>query len=352
MSEIKVRQIIPEAWAERGQCPFCAATGMRLQHPATGADQLQCTACGLAFELEMEGAHLHVCHWPNSLPFLHLMAPDAWLTPTSLRTIIQQLTAPSATPASPSPTTPPIPIPLAQAKTSPGTQISGGDATPAASPSKNSSLPVLDTTGIILRIKKLQALGNTPKEIQTILTQTEMDPDRIQRIIGITDQMERQERARQAKKLRRSFGILGVVVLILVAAGFILQKMYQSEGPAAAGAQLQATQAPNLVVKILNLSTPVVHYGGYPPGGSTSSAANCPQTSQEAANLFGGFPTDWNSPPDSNGWFMIRKGTPAVVFIPNGMKAAYLQLGNRLQLVEVSGPATLSGVYYIALSCP
>ena len=80
MSEIPIRQTIPDAWAEQGHCPYCAASGMRVQHPAAGADQLQCTACGLTFEMELDGTRLHVVHWPDALPFFIVMVPDDWLT--------------------------------------------------------------------------------------------------------------------------------------------------------------------------------------------------------------------------------------------------------------------------------
>jgi hypothetical protein len=197
----------------------------------------------------------------------------------------------------------------------------------------------------------LRALGNSPKQIRTILTQAETEPERIQTILGIIAQMERQEQARQEKKLRLSLGIVGVMVLILVGAGFVLQKDYQNK-QAAAGPALQSTVAPAIAVKILNLNTPVVKYGAAPPSGSSGSKSGCPRTSQIAADLFGGQPADWYSPQSSNGWVMIRKGQATDITIPGGMTAAYLQLGKGLQLVDVAGPATLSGVYYIAVSCP
>jgi len=96
----------------------------------------------------------------------------------------------------------------------------------------------------------------------------------------------------------------------------------------------------------------VVEYGGGSSSAATPDAKSCPHNATEAANLFGGVPTDWTAPSGSNGWFMVRKGTPADVFVPQGMKAAYPQLGNSLEIVDVMGPATLHQVYYLAISCP
>jgi rubredoxin len=53
MSEIKVRDSIPDAWANKGCCPLCAASKMQVQHQSAGPDQLRCDACGVVFEVEL-----------------------------------------------------------------------------------------------------------------------------------------------------------------------------------------------------------------------------------------------------------------------------------------------------------
>ena len=359
MSEIKIRQTIPDAWAQHGRCPFCAASGMRVQHPAAGADQLQCMACGLTFEVELDGARLHISHWPDSLPFMHIMVSDTWMTAAELRALIQRMAAPPSVPASISPAAPDqssFPITPVKSDTDLGMPDAAVVTTWTPTPPQASAPPALDPTGIAIRIKKLRALGNSPKEIQTILTQSEKEPERAQAILRIIAQMEHQEQSRQWKKLRLSLGIVGGLGIILLGAGFVFLKNYQNKpvgaGPAGQNTPAQDTPVPNPVVKALNLNTPVVNYNAGPPSSSTGDASVCPRTSQQAADLFGGQPGDWVSPPSSNGWIMVRKGKSADIFVPKGMKAAYLQLGNSLQLVDLDGPATLSGVYYIAVSCP
>ena len=350
MSEIKIRQTIPDAWAKQGRCPLCAAPGMRVLHPAAGADQLQCAVCGVAFEVELDGARLLVCRWPDSLAFLHEMVAYGWMTAAELLTLIQQIVPAPVSTSPAAPGRPPIPTTPTKAEMDPGMQKASGAAARTAAPSQKPGPLAPDATEISIHVKNLRSLGNSPKQIRTILTQAESEPERIQAILGIIAQVERQEQARQGKKLRLSLGVVGVMVLILVGAGFVLQKDYQTK-LAAAGSALQETAAPNLA-KILNLNTPVVIYGAAPPSSYSGNGNVCPRTSQKAAALFGGQPANWYSPPNSNGWVMIHQGQATDIYIPRGMTAAYLQLGKSLQMVNVVGPATLSGVSYIAVSCP
>jgi hypothetical protein len=348
MSEIKIRQTIPDAWAEQGQCPLCAAPGMRVQHPTDGADQLQCAACGVTFEVELNGARLHVCHWPDSLAFLHETVAYGWMTLAELLALIRQAD-PASAPTSPAtPGRPPIASPKTEADS--GLQKDAGTITRTSAPSPEHRPPAPNAAEIFVLVKKLRTLGNSPKQIRIILTQAEKDPERVQAILGIVAQMERQEQTRQGNKLRLSLSLVGLLIIILVGIGFVLQKNYQTT-IVAAGSVLQNTAVPDLA-KILNLNTPVVKYGAAPPGSSSGSESVCPPNSKRAAALFGGQEADWYSPQNSNGWIMVHQGQPTEIYIPAGMTAAYLKLGKSLQMVNVNGPATLSGVYYIAVSCP
>ncbi|MCX6034699.1 MAG: hypothetical protein NTV38_06955 [Chloroflexi bacterium] len=315
MSEIKVRDSIPDAWANKGCCPLCAASKMQVQHQSAGPDQLRCAACGVVFELELDSARLHVTHWPDSFALLRETIAEGWLTAAEVRTLIQQIVS-----------SPALLVPAQR---------------------NNRSKPDIPDE-MVVRAKKLSDLGNTPAQIRVILSQTETDPDRIQAALEVASQVERQEQVRQRKKLRLSMGIIGAIVIICVGAGIFLQEMFFSKQTGAAS-PLQATLIPNLA-KILNLDTPVVQYNVAPP--VSSGASVCPRTAAEAAVMFGGQPDKWSSPPSSNGWIMIDTSQGNTIYTPLGMTAAYLQLGSNVVLVEVSGPAKLSNVYYIAISCP
>ena len=307
----------------------------------------------------MEGARLHVAHWPDSLPFLHIMVSDDWRTAAELRSLVKQTTSVPgiSTPPPPAATVqPPLPSAPAKADTVPAEPdpAAGAGQPPAALPQP--APPQLDRIALGIRIKKLRALGNSPQEIRAVLTQAEKDPERVQAILGIIAHMEHQEQTRQSTKLAWSLGILMVIVILLVGAGFILKDRFlnqnQPVAASAAGPALPPTQAPNPAAKILNLNTPVVNYGAVPPGASSASAGGCPRNAQEAADLFGGRPADWYYPPNSKGWVMARMGSSTSIFVPKGMTAAYLQLSNRLDLKEIKGPATMGDAYYVAISCP
>ena len=245
---------------------------MRVQHLAAGADQLLCTACGLAFEMEMDGSRLYVSRCPDALPFLQIMVPDEWRTATELRSLVKQSTSgPGIAGPMPLASTShsPLPIPPGKAEVALEKQDPAGLASlPPAAPSK-SAPPPPDAIAIGIRVKQLRALGNSPKEIRTTLIQGEKDPDRVKAILGVITLMERQEQTRQSNKLFWSLGILVVVLILLVGAGYNLQGRNQTQNqPGAAGPTIQNTQPPNPVVQLMKLNTPVVNYNAAPPAAS------------------------------------------------------------------------------------
>ena len=358
MSEIKIRQTIPNLWAERGRCPYCAASAMRVYHPECGPDQLQCKACGLAFEMEQEGISLHVRRWPDSLPFLYLIVPDEWVLAAGLRTLIQQKANPSNANSSSTPNLSTLP-PAPTSTTLPAAAPMPPDAASATASSPKSIPTAIDEAGILERIRQLHALGNTPKEIKAILLSTEREPERIQAILKILAQVEHREHVRQMGKLRLSLGILGVIILVMVAAGFFMVRIFQRQASgslppveAENGSTQVTTLSPKSAVKLLNLDTPVVRRLPATPAVSGVKFLTCPRNAQNAADMFGGQASDWYSPPNTHGWVLIRKGQGTEITLPAGMTAAYLQLDNGLKVVNVVGPALMSGVYYLAVSCP
>jgi DNA-directed RNA polymerase subunit RPC12/RpoP len=205
-------------------------------------------------------------------------------------------------------------------------------------------------TEIVSSIDQLLALGNSLEQAQSTLTDFEKDPQRIQTVIGIITQMEQQEQTRQRKRTLLSLGVLLFMIIILVAAGFILRKDFLNQNQPGAG---NPASQPNLADKILHVNTPVVNYGAVQPDATVGSVITCPRTAQQAAALFGGQPADWFHASGSNAWIMASAGGISNnIRVPIGMKAAYLKLSNNLNLIEVNGPATLSNANYIAISCP
>ena len=347
MSEIKIRHTIPDAWAEHGRCPNCAAAGLRVLHPVNRADQLLCAACGLSFELEMEGARLHVCHWPDTFPELNIIISDEWRTAAELRVLIQKLSSEAAVSAEATNAFMPEDL---------ESRIQSADLRASMGPVPQPPPPTADAADLARRIQELRQLGNTPKQILTSLTREEKDPERLQTIQRLIAPMETQEQARQGQRQHLSLVVVGVLLVLVVAGGIILTLL--NTGPASrsssqangmAGTPTPGARAPQALVDLLNLSTPVVKYGGAPSSGSQFV---CPHTTAQAAGMFGGVSEDWISPPNTHGWIMISKGGPAKVTLPAGVKAVYLEWSDRLKQVEVDGPASMNGVYYLYISCP
>jgi hypothetical protein len=323
---------------------------MQVQHQPVGPDQLCCVACGVAFEVEADGACLHVTLWPDSFAGLREQAADRWLTVTELRTLVR--------PAVPSPDPRTIASPIkpvqplaAPSSVGPKPLPSKTGVTPVSTPTASNKNIVTgtDLTEMAVRVQKLRSLGNTSAQIKAILLKTETDPEKIKAIPQVIGQVERQDQNRQGKKLMRSIGILVVVVVVFIITGFFLQRSYANRQPQQTMAPLQATLMPNLA-KVLRLDTPLVQYGVAPPAAANSSS--CPFNGDEAAALFGGQPENWSSPPGTHGWIMIDQIKPATIYIPKGMTAAYLQLGSAISLVQISGPVQLGNIYYVAISCP
>ncbi len=315
MDTTTVRASIPESWGSQALCPWCSAPKMAVCHTPDAPDQLACGTCGLAFELELGGGRLRVAHWPEPLDALQNESADQWLTTTKLRELARQ-----------APSRPDTRVPI--------------------SPPKVVQVQPASLDEMVVRIKKLRDLGNSPTQIRNILAQTGAKPEQIKAALEAAKRVERQESSRQQKKMWRSLAFVGITLLACIGAGITLQHIYA--GKSGGVPPLRATLMPGLA-EALNLNTPMVQYGAAPAGPISN---NCPRTSSQAAALFGGQADAWSSPPNSNGWVMIDPGQANTLYIPQGMKAAYLELGSTIILVEISGPATLSNVYYIAVSCP
>jgi hypothetical protein len=352
MSEIKARTTIPVEWSEKTRCPVCSTPGMSVQHEANSPDQLQCRTCGLRFELEMGGNHLYVTHWPISISDQARSAVVLWLTIDELRMFVNQgATTPDASAIRSSENqTQPSSIPLKNEDKA--GQQSRQEMRPlpdASSQLANQLDPERSEPAIY--IKSLRTLGNSYKQIRTILTQTISTPAELKAALDISGQMERQEQGRQQKKLLTSMGIAAMLLLIMVGAGFFILKIPNS--PSSTALPMQTIAQPTVrpsIVDILKLATPNIHMLPPLPATDPDSSVKFPRTLDGAASLFGGLAENWKSL--KGGWIMISPVKAVTINVPNGMKAAYLVMSKTVGLAEVKGPARMENVYYVSVSCP
>jgi hypothetical protein len=123
-------------------------------------------------------------------------------------------------------------------------------------------------------------------------------------------------------------------------------------GPTFTSIPTQDSGLPNWVltaappgIKILDVPTPSVERG-VGPGNSA-----CPQTSDGAAELFGGKNDYWAYASQQNGWTLIVADNPITITIPSNMTAGYLVVGQSLYMTSAAGPATIRNVNFAAVSC-
>ena len=331
MSQIQARATIPIAWGEQARCPACSAPDMEVQHQSSGPDQLRCTACGLRFELQLDGPQLRVTHWPDLQAPDSVPAPGSWLTIDELRSRLRR----------PSPDdSPPAPTPAASAA-APAPTRPGQPAGPSA--------PVPASNEKVARVKKLLDLGSTPMEVRASLAREGVPAEQIQAALTAANQMIRGQQARQVRKMWGWLVLAAVLLALVLWGGLRLQRAIAGR-QAEMAAALKSTLMPNLV-QALGVTTPVVQQLPDPPSASSGTPIPCPATPEQAASLFGGRASSWSKGP--NGWIRIdSSGENATIHIPYGMLAAYFKVGNPMELVEVQGPAVLSQVPSLAVSCP
>jgi hypothetical protein len=341
MSEINPRQSIPPEWGEKARCPVCSATGLCVARQVNSADQLQCRACGLSFEVEQDGNRLRITHWPTSRPGL---TGWVWLTVGELQALVNQ-----AVPA-------PVPVQPAGAlqKQAPPAAMNNGatvrtqngseSTTRPAAAAQQTGRPLPEAPELVARIRKLRSLGNSYPQIRAVLTETIPDPAQRKAALQIAASVERQDQGQQQNKLWTLFGIVAILGLVLVGVVIFLQK--NSAVQSSVVAPVQATLGSD-IVQTLRLATPVVHQYA---ADSNLHLAVCPKRPRDAASLFGGRMEDWRS--SNGGWIMLNPTKSVTLNIPYGMTAAYMVVSDHFTLAEVQGPATMENVYYIAVSCP
>ncbi len=97
-------------------------------------------------------------------------------------------------------------------------------------------------------------------------------------------------------------------------------------------------------ITVVGVPTPAVEPAG-PPN------ADCPFTAELAAALFGGAAADWSYDSENDGWFMTVLGPPVTVRVPLNMSAGYLVVGETFEFRNAHGPATISNINFVAISC-
>lgn len=347
MGKIAPRFSIPDEWA-KGQCPVCESTSLQVLHLSNVADQIACLQCGLSFEVEAGVSHPRIRpkKVPPRLGHKSELAANTWLTAQELKALARQAAAASPSRPSVSQVTPPeesspVQVPLApRIPASPSTQ------------------PVEE---VVERAKKLYALGNSPSQIKTILEGSRTAPEAVMAAMGIVAQLDQRKRQSSQRAVWLGMGAVAVLLLALIGGAAVMALFSPSPPTATPQFNVQSTSAPGNGLALPGLP------GVLPEGAVETVAAQpttavqrgvgpgiskCPVTPRAAAELFGGNADDWSQSQELGGsWVMFATGLAATVKVPANMSAGYFSTDGGLQMLTVLGPATLSNIGFVTISC-
>lgn len=229
---------------------------------------------------------------------------------------------------------------------------------------------------LVSRAQNLYELGNSPSKTKQILTDLHQYSDK-QINIAIQD-IENKEKKKNKSRLIMLYVIAGILISICVISAGIMMFLSSSvlsktgqisqfydqaatkvvgmgtEYPAIPPGGVQ-TVAP-LNVYLLNVPTPMIEIYETQPGQPNSSGqvnnpvgrTACPTNDEEAALLFGGTKENWKM---QQGHWLLTANNGATVFIPEGMSGGYLIVGSALEMKSILGPARVSNIYMIIITC-
>lgn len=291
----------------------------------------------------MGGDRIRPKKLPPRLGHKSELAANTWLTAMELKALARQVMETPGMP--PPPTAPIIQVPLAP--------------TLRVSP----SIPSIEE--VIERAKKLYALGNPPSQIKTILAGSRAAPEAVAAAMAEVTRFDRQKRQSSQRAVGWVMGVFGLVLVVLVGGGALMALRPASQSPiATARFNSPPTSAPGNGFSLPSLPD----LSAILPNGAAATVAaqpttavqrgvgpgisKCPGTPRAAAELFGGEAEDWSQSPEFGGsWVLIAKGPAVTVQVPSNMSAGYFVLDNGLQMLSVLGPATLSNINFVTISC-
>jgi len=383
MEDLKVRQSIPDSWAVNAHCILCGFTPLTVEHKQPDPDQIKCPRCGLSIVLDVSGQYACVSCLPQALQG---SPTTTWMKVPDLVNYLK-LAYTRKTTAQPAPSSPFKNFKAEDIDTLPIEDIPL-ELTDQKEGEQPVPIPPAPFSGVIsdelaFKTKALHDLGNPSWKIKQILSDTgKYNDEEITATILTVEAEEKKKANRSALKIA---GIaVGVVIIlgllwgaITVATSIFSPNLQdandmihsastkasnvRTENPPIAPAQVLTFVPPGF--KLIDVPTPlVVQYPtspvgvnfqskGTPSGTSNSNPSarsNCPLSSKDAAALYGGTEKSWTRQQDQ--WVFIDKNG-ATITLPQGMSAGYLVVSSGMEIKSVLGPAQISNIYMIMISC-
>jgi hypothetical protein len=317
--ELSPLKNIPDAWAEKGQCPACGAKPLKVVHFPDIPDYFSCTKCDMSFEVEANCKAIRVKNFPEKLEFVEEKLRFRWVELATLRHYLDNRQA----------------LILERI----------GVAAPVAT---------LSDDEVWNRMFSLYRLGNKPKMIQFMLIQAGATQEQAEAGLVKLQRWSEQEANRQNRKLGLAGGIATFIILALIAGVVFTYNSINSQlGKKAANPSV--TNQPLVPLQVLNmlpngikpgfLKSPPVRVENTGP-----AKARCPGNSQDAASLFGGQADLWKQGSQPDSWQMMNPGNPVTIRIPQGMYAGFID-NKTFVFSSANGPATIYNVNFIVISC-
>jgi hypothetical protein len=312
---------IPDSWAKNGHCPGCGAAQLKVTHLPDLPDYLSCTKCEIAFEVENEGRYIRLKYIPDALEFVDALFNHQWVEASKLAAIINEKRPP----------------------------------TPEK---KTNSLELFSEEEVWSRALRMYRMGNKPKMIQLMLIQSGMTQEQTDEIFVKLKKIAEQDAQRQNQKFWTVAGISLFFIVLAACSGIYMSgKLPILLGKITVTPLPTVVDQPSTISKLLNLvpNNAKPGLGNLPDtkvdNNKGPGKAACPATPEAAAELFGGSPSIWRwDTSQLPSWQMISTGSSVNVSVPEGMVAGYLD-NKSFQMQSVNGPATISNVNFLVITC-
>ena len=318
--DLQARQELKDDWANKVQCPVCAAPTLKVIHTQAVPDYFLCSQCELSFEVEKNSGLIRIKVTSEQLMFVEEDLRYNWIDPSILPKLIEKRSQ------------------IMQQKI------------------RSVSAQPLTDQEVWHRMLGLHRLGNQPKVIELTLIQAGATPQQTQNAALKLKNLSSLEVKQQNLRLWIIASVTIVLLLTMFAASWVfvnsqinatLSQNYRqpvASNPAQTPLQLINSLPESLKPEFLKGPTPYVEKVGPQP-------ADCPAQAQDAAALFGGIANTWKRGSQPRSWQMINAvGKPVTISIPAGMYAGFIN--NRTFLFTAAdGPATIYNVNFLVISC-
>lgn len=308
--DFRARNNLLPGWLRGVSCPVCGQDDLRIEHPYNAPDRVVCKVCRMAFVVADDDNHIRLSEGPDWLPAEWV---GQWVTRENLRDQLAKL--------------------------------GRKPKYETVMPSRQAGAGAVDPKLVLGRAQGLLALGNSPEKIRALLTeQYGADPALIEQVM---DGLALPKPTRH--QIDRMWFLAGGVFLVgalVVAITLLLVPPKPISSSTARPVEVSEALS-NLLpsgAKVLQINPVIIR----PQAATGQVARNCPLKEGQASATFGGKSTDWRS--TDYGW-LVMTPKPFPIYLPEGMKANYLDLNAPTKLTEVSGPAAIENANFLAIYC-